>query len=304
MIVAIKLDKPGLQAGERGYLEVQSDIVDPTDSAANDPIPNSKGEVVTAQQFFLSDTPCSATGTTERQDIVADHLLHNTFGTCASGLKTGSNEPGAPDALLLGAPPDPAPADPNIPLLYDYSDDTYLEPTPDTDRGLQIRRDQTSGCHYVPTGTTNPESQIHRWVTDPLKANFVMTQTVTIEFYTRTLNDGVHSGQVCVYIYKRHEAGTPPIATDTLLTNKVGGTAYWTYTPEGGKNWPKGEWARIRLEMSFNGAPYTIPAGDRLGVALSVERANTPADAIPIMYDHPKYQTRLEVDTSTPIDGG
>jgi hypothetical protein len=56
--------------------------------------------------------------------------------------------------------------------------------------------------------------------------------------------------------------------------------------------------------MSFNSAPYTIPAGDRLGVALSVERGNTQADAIPIMYDHPDYPTRIEVDTTTPIDGG
>jgi hypothetical protein len=53
--------------------------------------------------------------------------------------------------------------------------------------------------------------------------------------------------------------------------------------------------------MRINNAPYTISADDRLGVALSVERANTPADAIPIMYDHPNMQTRLEVDTSTPI---
>jgi hypothetical protein len=56
--------------------------------------------------------------------------------------------------------------------------------------------------------------------------------------------------------------------------------------------------------MSFNGAPYKIPAGDRLGVAISVERSNTPADAIPIVYDNPSYPTRIEVDTSTPIDGG
>jgi len=38
-------------------------------------------------------------------------------------------------------------------------------------------------------------------------------------------------------------------------------------------------------------------------VALSVERNGTPADAIPILYDHPTYPTRIEVDTSTPIEG-
>jgi len=47
-----------------------------------------------------------------------------------------------------------------------------------------------------------------------------------------------------------------------------------------------------------------IPAGQRLGVALGVDPANTPADAIPVMYDHPNYPSRLEVDTTTPIEGG
>jgi hypothetical protein len=56
--------------------------------------------------------------------------------------------------------------------------------------------------------------------------------------------------------------------------------------------------------MTFSGSPTTIPKGERLGIALSVDPAVTEADAIPIMYDHPKYATRIEVDTTTPIDGG
>jgi type II secretory pathway pseudopilin PulG len=304
IVVAVKLDTPGNQSGERGYVEVASDFVDPTDTALNDPIPGANG-VETAQQFFLSDTPCADGGVTTRQDVVSDHLLHNTLGTCANGLQTGTRA-GAPDALLLGGPPDPAPADPADPLLYDYADDTYLEPTPDTDKGVQIRRDDTTTCHYAPTGTTNPESQVHRWVTDPMASDFTMTQKVTIEFYTRTLGDGSYSGTLCTYLYRRHETGVAPsiVATDTQLTNRSGGLPYWTYTPGGNGLWPSGAWTRIRQTMNFNSAPYTIDAGDRLGVALSVERANTPADAIPIMYDHPNYPTRIEVDTNTPIDGG
>ncbi len=300
IVVAIKLDTPGSQAGKRGYVEVTSNFIDPTDSALNDPIPGANG-VVTAQQFFLSDTPCAASGTTTRQEISGDHLLHNTRGTCASGLQTGSTL-GAPDALLLGGPPDPDPADESNPSLYDYSND-LPEPT-HTDKGVQIRRDDTTGCHYNPTGTTNPESQIHRWVTDKMASEFKMIENVTIEFYTRTLNDALYTGTLCVYLFKRHETGSPPTATDTLLTNKSGGAGYWTYTPEKNGFWPRFKWERVRLTMAFNSAPYTIPVGDRLGVALSVERANTPADAIPIMYDHPKYPTRIEVETNTPIDGG
>ena len=303
VVVAVKLDTPGNQSGERGYVEVQSDFVDPADGALNDPVPGAEG-VVTAQQLFLSDTPCAASGTTEREEISGDHLLHNTLGTCASGLKTGSEEPGAPDTLMLGAPPDPDPLDPDDPLLYDYSNDFYLEPTPDTDKGVQIRRDDTSGCHFDPTGATNPESQVHRWVTDPMAADFTMSGDVTIEFYTRTLNDALYTGTLCVYLYRRHEEGTPPVATDTMLTDKSGGAPYWTYTPQGNGFWPREEWTEVPLTMTFAGAPQTIPAGDRIGVALSVDPANTPADAIPIMYDHPNYLTRVEVETSTPIDGG
>jgi hypothetical protein len=57
--------------------------------------------------------------------------------------------------------------------------------------------------------------------------------------------------------------------------------------------------------MEFQNSPqHVIPAGNRLGLALSVDRADTSADAIPIMYDHPNYPSRLEVDTKTPIEGG
>jgi prepilin-type N-terminal cleavage/methylation domain-containing protein len=305
IIVAVKLDTPGNQAGERGYVEVQSNFVDPTDNPKKDPAPGPEGKVVTAQQFFLTDTPCAAGGSTERGDITGDHLLHNTLGTCASGPQTGPTA-GAPDAMLLGGPPDPAPEDPTNPSLYDYANDTFLDLNPETDRGLQILLEEETGCTYKPKVTwTHPEAQVHRWVTDPMEADFTMTEKVTLEFYTRTLNDELYNGTVCVYLYDRHETGSPPVATDTPLTNKVGGTGYWTYTPEKNDYWPRFEWKKIRLTMTFNKAPYTIPADDRLGVALSVERANTsPADAIPIMYDHPTYPTRIEVDTSTPIEGG
>jgi type II secretory pathway pseudopilin PulG len=310
IIVAIKLNTPGNQSGERGYVEAQSDFVDPTDSKKKDPTPNSNGELVTAQQFFLTDTPCSAGGETERQEIAGDHLIHNTLGTCASGVQMettpGETLPGAPDALVLGGPPDPTPEDPTTPAFYDYSNDSYLEPSPDTDHGVQILTGQEKGCYYSPTGT-HPEAQVHRWVTDPMKSEFKMTEKVTLEFYSRTLvSTEDTTGRLCVFLYKREESEETGslVATDTLLTNKVGGTPYWTYTPERNEYWPRTEWKKIRLTMTFNEAPYTIPKGDRLGVALSVEEENTPAEAIPIMYDHPNYPTRIEVDTSTPIEGG
>jgi len=299
IVVVVRVNSPASEASARGYYEVQSNFVNPVKNAETDPTPGQNG-VVTAQQFFLTDTPCSPTGVTVRQEILGSHLLHNTLGTCASEPHSGTTA-GAPDALVIGSPPDPDPEDPNNPPEYDYSNDNYLDTSPDTGKGLQIRRDDTNGCHYTPTGTTDPESQVHRWVTDPMPSSFLMTEKVTLQFWTESLTPNTSSaGRICVYLFKRNDAASPP---DELLTNKLGGTGYWTYTPLENAPWPQ-EWTKVRLTMTFNGAPYTIPTGYRLGVAISVERGNTLAEALSFMYDHPKYPTRLEVDTSTPLEGG
>ena len=305
IVVAVKPTRSVAQGGEGGYVEVQSQVTDPEvveQEPSGEPEPDPEpGPTVTAQQFYLSDTACAASGETTRVEITEDHLLHNTLGTCASGLQSGTTL-GAPDALLVSIPPDSSPEDPTQPALHDYSDDFYLEPTPDTDKGVQIRRDDTSGCHYDPSGTTNPESQVHRWVTDPMPLKFEMGGKVTLEFYTRTLNDALYTGALCVYLFERSEAGTPPEATDTPLTSKLDGNPYWVFEPEGNGYWPRNVWTKVRLTMEF--APQYIEKENRLGVALSVDRANTPADAIPIMYDHPDYPSRIEVDSLTPLEGG
>jgi hypothetical protein len=306
LVVAVKPTRAVGQGGGGGYVEVQSQLTDPEAAEAEDPEEDPDPDpdpdpTVTAQQFFLSDTPCAASGKAVRVEIVADHLLHNTLGTCQSGLQTGKTL-GAPDALLVNDPPDPAPEDPTVPALRDYADDFYLEPTPDTDKGLQIRRDDTGGCNYDPAGTTNPESQVHRWVTDRMPSKFEMGGKVTLEFYTRTLNDAPYPGKLCVYLFERSEAGDPPKATDELLTKKIEGTPYWTF--EGNPYWPRNIWTKVRVTMEFEEAPRFIDEDHRLGVALSTEREATPADAIPVMYDHPAYPSRIEVDSLTPLEGG
>jgi type II secretory pathway pseudopilin PulG len=328
IVVAVKPDTPVNQQSETGYVEVQSAAPAMPEKSEEEEQeqqeqeeqeqkeeeekeeegggPGGGGTDVTAQQFFLSDTACAASGTTERQEIVEDHLLHNTLGTCASGLKTGTGL-GAPDVLLDAGPPDPFPEDEALPALHDYSDDFYLEPTPDTDKGVQIRRDDTSGCHYNPTGTTHPESQVHRWVTDPMPHAFEMGGKVVLEFYTRTLNDALYTGTLCVYLYERKESAeseSPGEIEEEEPLISPEGSPYWTYTPQGNGYWPRNSWTKVRLTMEFQEAPRTIDEGNRLVLGLSVDRANTPADAIPVMYDHPNYASRLEVDTKTPIEGG
>lgn len=307
IIVVVRLNATSSGNTPGGYVEVQSTSVDPEHSAADNPIPGNEG-VVTAQQFFLSDTPCSSTGSTVRQTIAGDHLLHNTLGICASGLQTGTNE-GAPDTLVTSAPPDPTPEDLTTPLVYDYSTDysVYNVPTPETAKGIQIRRDETSGCNYKPTGTTAPQWQVHRWVTDPMAKEFKLTSgeglgSATIDFFTRALSDSQYTGKLCIYLFKREESGSK--FTDTMIKDSQGGAAYWTFVPTTGNNyWPAGKWEEVTKTITFNGQ-VQIKAGERLGLALSVERAGTGGDAIPILYDHPRYRSRIEVDTTTPLEGG
>lgn len=304
IIVAVKLDPKANGGSPGGYVEVQSNFVDPEHSAADNPIPGAEG-VVTAQQFFLSDTPCSAAGETSREEITGDHALHNTLGTCANGPQTGTTK-GAPDTLLTGPPPDPTPEDSSTPLVYDYSDDYEITPapTPETAKGIQLRREESAGCNYK-EGKGAPAWEEHRWVTDPMPKEFKLTTgegtgQATIDFFTRALSDSLYTGKLCIYLFKRSASGS-----DTLLANKEGGTEYWTWVPSTTNHyWPQGEpWEEVTTSMTFNG-PVTINEKERLGLALSLERAGTQGDAVSILYDHPNYRSRIEVDTTTPLEGG
>lgn len=305
VIIAVKLDPKGNGSSPGGYVEVQSNFIDPEHSAADNPIPGAEG-VVTAQQFFLSDTSCASSGETLHQEVSGDHALHNTLGTCASGQQTGSTL-GAPDALLTGAPPDPYPDEASLPALYDYSSDYINSPTAATAKGIQIRREPTIGCNPAPEGSAS-QWQVHRWVTDPMPKDFVMTSgestgTVTIDFFTRALSDSIYNGKLCIYLFVRREEGSPPKAKDEFLANREGGLPYWEYAPtQGNGQWWRNEWHEVLQTMKFNG-PKTIKEHQRLGVAFSVD-ASTGGDAIPIVYDHPEYRTRIEVSTTTPLEGG
>jgi len=57
----------------------------------------------------------------------------------------------------------------------------------------------------------------------------------------------------------------------------------------------------ITLPMQFEAGTRVFP-GQRLGIAIQVERGGTnPGEALQFMYDHPSFDTRLEVRTSTPL---
>jgi len=293
IVVAVTLDDVPLSS-DRSYVEVQSDVVNPADTSLTEQnLPD--GDTLTAEQFFLTDTPCAASGSTTRLPINLDHLLHNTLGTCENGVQFGAT-PGAPDALLDTVPPDPFPDDPLLPDSFDYADDPYLEPTPDFDDGLQMLRQDADGCAYTPGGA-NPQAKIHRWVSDPMASSYVMNGHATLELNTKTINAAVQTGRICVYLFVRTTNGDGSV-TDTRILDNGTGNPYWTFQPPG--NWAAGSWGLYRISLDF--PQTTVAVANRVGLAISIERAGSPGD-LQFLYDHPQFDSRLEVDTPTPLGG-
>lgn len=294
-IVVVKLNEVAASFN-RNYVEVSSDFVDPDATMTSD-LPTGQ-EVNVPQQFWLTDTTCD---NNERQPIVTSdpapegHALHNTLGACQTGMRTGSTS-GAPDLLDTEPPPDEVPADPDDPPVVDYATDLEpvgadTDPQLDTDEGLQITRQAANGCSYSGGSGPSPWQSVHRWATPQIGTfpvtSFAMTGTASVVLYLRSLGGAQHAGRVCTYLYKRtSESGG--VATDTLIDADGFSVA----------NWPT-SWASFSRNLSFPAT--TVTSGQRLVLAVSIDRNGTPADTVQILYDHPDYQSRLEVITSTPL---
>lgn len=290
-VVAVKLDSVGAATGGTRYIEIQSDFADPHEGVQGSAPPPAAGQTVTAQQFFLTDTSCDHT---TRQPITADHLVHNTLGTCSAGVNSGTTA-GAPDLLYFVPPPDPDVNDVSNPPYYDYAID--IEPTvnPQSDKGLQLRRPNADGCAYTPASSTEPNAHevVHRWVSPQMSTNFVATGKATLNFFTRTLNQTIQPANLCIWLFTRNAVGV-----DTLLRDQNTSLSNFSYQLN---NWPHSSgWTEDTVQLNFS--QVAVAANDQLGLAVGIERADTPA-AIEFLYDHPEASSRLEVATTTPISG-
>jgi hypothetical protein len=145
---------------------------------------------------------------------------------------------------------------------------------------------------------------MHRWVTDQMVQPFKLSGTITLEFYSRTLGEASYPGTVCAFLFKRSETGSGETtkANDVLFQNAENSKLFWTYS-QGSGSWPRTAWTKLRLTMKIAGTQEIGPK-ERLGLALGVDAGTTPAEGLQVMYDHPDYASRLEVDTTTPIEAG
>jgi prepilin-type N-terminal cleavage/methylation domain-containing protein len=317
--VALNTTAPG---GVRPYQEIQTQVTDPNSVPPQNTCTGSScatgGTVGTPWTFWLTDTPCDYT---DRQPLTGDHLVHSTDGVCGNAagspptfnkkdasncttniLNVTSCPPGAPD-LMVTNPPTLSTETP----LYDYSTDIQSN-SPSTDKGLLMPKPSSNGClsslfqpltnvsgALIGDPDTSRMQQIHKWVTPLIGTGFNVTLSGTgeLDLWTQSINAASYPGKICFWIFERHLNNLNVPVDTPVTTNSL---TYFTYSAA---TWPTG-WTELHIPLSF-GANVTLGPTSRLGFALQVERAGTSGGGLNFLYDEPSFDSRLQVNTSTPL---
>jgi hypothetical protein len=145
----------------------------------------------------------------------------------------------------------------------------------------------------LPLTETNPQLKAHKWLSPSIPTGFsdvVLDGNGELDLWTQTINGGVYGGKICAWFFVRTGAGIDVPAVNLDLT---GSPTYFTYSKS---TWPNNGWSEIQIPLHF--AQVTLPPSSRLGLAIAIERQGTPSSSgLQFMYDHPSFDSRLEVDT-------
>ena len=321
MVAALDTTASG---GTRAYQEIHTDIGNPQGGGTD--VSNNPA---TPWTFYLTDTPCSRqSGYTEtRQALTGAHRTHNTRGNCSSngpGTPTTGNSPGPPDLMFTeGAPCAGDPADCSIENnpLYDYSTD--VEPgcgTVDcasTDSGLQLLNGPS--CSGLLNNLTQPlvfgtlplvgdvldssfYEKVHKWVSPPIPngSDILFNGDGHLFLWTRSVGGVSQPGKVCAYLFYRQVSvnglGVQTVVDTPAVNLDLSNATYFTHSQG---TWPT-TWTTIDIPLHFDLGAHLLP-GTRLGVAISVDGANgnTGPGGLEFAYDHPTYDSRLELETNS-----
>lgn len=282
LTVAIKAGDTAT-GGARAYQQIQSDVVDGGIAQVPGGVapPPSPSEAI---PYSLSDTACNQSSRT----APSNHATHNTLGACSAGVQTGTT-PGAPDRLFK------TPVPGSFTGSFDFSTDLLTQAA--SDEGLQMPV-QPKQCDYSPS-RSDAHLQVHRWLTGPVTAasDFVVDGVASLTLYSKTINNAVHSGKLCLWLFTREPTNTEGEA-DNLVTNASTGTSYFTYS-SGASNWNPGPSWGQPYQIPLNFDELRIQPGERLGFALAVDAAGTPGEALQFRYDHPSQASVLQVYSTT-----
>jgi hypothetical protein len=313
VVVAVTLDTTG-SGGERTYQEVQSDVANPDTWPGDNALPPTGGEEGDdLATFWLTDTPCSQSS---REPLTGNHSAHNTRGICSQGMQTG-NERGAPDLMFNEQPPA---SDAGTGTLYDYALDVEPAQNPTEDFGLNIVEptgSESNGCLLTaPTQgeldfpllntETAKHNKVHVWLSNPLNNDFQQLTVAdgTLELWTKSINGANYPGRICIWVFKRFAATNSSGQSLTIDLPAVNLDPPLVDAPhfEFQRNpWPQ-QWAEVSVPLDFVWADslsvlggLTVTEPPRLGLAITVERAGTGGPGLEFMYDHPDFESRLEV---------
>jgi prepilin-type N-terminal cleavage/methylation domain-containing protein len=285
LIVAVTMDAlPGTSVSAPVW--VSTIVVDPNTAPPGSQAPPGNapggGDAVTADSFYLYDTPC---GEGARVAPSGSHPTRDTASVAgtASGSSTCEHpDPGhQPDLMGDSAPP----GNTSTPV-YEYSADLsgdYLG-------GLAMVNAGTTCAHsYSPAHAEDPEGpskwSVHAWSTGAMPQAYQLDGQVTLSLFTSTLGEASGNGRLCATLIDR-------AVTDGVPADNVLGSAVYDLP-----SWPL---SMRRVTFTFNlGDADSIPAGNRLVLALHL-RAESAHD-VALLYDHPLYPSLLEVATPTPL---
>ena len=175
-------------------------------------------------------------------------------------------------------------------VMFNYSQDYPFERTEGLDApGLGLLPPVApSNCptSYAAAGAATDKHRVHRWVTAPMATGFVSTAESSLTYWTRTVDALSGTGKICVSLHRLDGSGA------------IVGSALTVPAPSHELSaWPL---EASQLQFRFAHSAFTIPAGQRLMLTLSLSNTTLPG-GIELLYDHPQYDTVLSVGTTTPI---
>jgi prepilin-type N-terminal cleavage/methylation domain-containing protein len=285
VIVAVSLD-PVANSVQRSPLWFSTVITDP--SAAPAGYTGTSGGTgggtnnTSAQVFYLYDTPC---GNDARTGPSGSHDTRNTAQTApapAANSTCQNSDPMKQPDLMWTAPPTGGISTP----LYEYSADLAGE----YPGGLAMMRRGTS-CRrsYSSSEATNLATPnkwaVHAWATNEFNEDFHLSGRATVSLYTTTLGSLPGRGFVCAALIDRQESGGVP--SDTTVASTTYDVSSWPTTVR-------------RLSFTFNVSPQVDIGQDHRLILVFHVRSESANDLV-LLYDHPLYQSLLEVETMTPL---
>jgi len=285
LTVAVAIDPTG-GSSARAPIWSSTVVVDPDAAPPGSQAPPrggpGAGDPVTAQSFYLYDTPC---GQGQRQPVTASHDTHDTAsaGPSAADNSTCDNPDPAHQPDLMGAT---APSDDGQSSLFEYSSDL----TGDYPGGLALRHKGVE-CRssYSPADATNPDAagkwSVHAWSTAGLPKLFHLSRLVTLSLFTVSLGGATGTGKLCATLIDRQvTAGVP---TDRVLGTGIYDLSTWPTTIR-------------RLTFSFN-LPQAEDVQQDHRLVLALQLRGESDNDVALVYDHPLYASLLEVATTTPL---